>query len=584
MARWCAVLTADDPAGRLAATGAEPVAAGGTYALGLVPAPGAAAGPWRAGQLVAVGEVTLYEPEALRARLGGSAAGVPPDCPHGELLLRWYARFGSARLAEAEGMYALAVVRDPGLVGGPAELTLIRDAVGGRTLFLTRTADGTWAAATALRALARLPGLRTGLDLAAVRSFLSFAYLPGRQTLLRGVEEALPGRRLRLRADGSSQEAVYWEPAEADDPRGPQAHAARLRELLEEATARRLPAGEPVGVLLSGGIDSSLVTALAARRHDRPVRTYSIGFDTETPDELGYSGLVAAHCGTGHRVLTVSGRSVAARLPETVALLDCPVGDPLTVPNLLLAEAVAADGMRVVLNGEGGDPVFGGPKNLPMLIHELYRREPDEEARARAYLDSYRKCHADLPVLLTPEAQARAADAPPLTAPLAPYLRQGAMHSLLNQLLHTNLRTKGAHHILAKVERITAASGLEGRAPLFDRAVVDHAFAVPPRWKLAGTSEKWILKEAVRDLLPATVVDRPKSGMRVPVQQWLRGPLRELAEELLFGRSARARGLFRTDTLRAWTRGEGLLLPRHGGKLWLVLTLELWLRAYEVGP
>lgn len=584
MARWCAVLTADDPAGRLAAMGADPVATGGTYALGLSPGPGVASGPWRTGELVAVGEVTLYEPEVLRARLGGSAAGVPPECPHGELLLRWYARYGAGRLAEAEGMYALAVVRTPGAGQDSAELTLIRDPVGGRTLFLARAADGAWAASTALRALPRLPGLRTGLDLAAVRSFLSFAYLPGRQTLWRGVEEALPGRWLRLRAHGGREEAAYWEPAEVDDPRDPQAHAAHLRELLEEATARRLPPGEPVGVLLSGGVDSSLVTALAAKRHDHPVRTYSIGFDTDTPDELGYSGLVAAHCGTAHRVLTVSGQTVAARLPETVALLDCPVGDPLTVPNLLLAEAVAADGARVVLNGEGGDPVFGGPKNLPMLIHELHRQAPDEEARARAYLDSYRKCHADLPALLTPEAWEGMADAPPLTAPLTPYLRQGAMHSLLNQLLHTNLRTKGAHHILAKVERITAACELEGRAPLFDRAVVDHAFAVPPRWKLAGTSEKWILKEAVRDLLPATVVDRPKSGMRVPVQQWLRGPLREQAEELLFGREARARGLFRIDTLRAWTRGEGLLLPRHGGKLWLVLTLELWLRAYDVGP
>lgn len=176
------------------------------------------------------------------------------------------------------------------------------------------------------------------------------------------------------------------------------------------------------------------------------------------------------------------------------------------------------------------------------------------------------------------------AGAPPPTELVAPYLRQGPMRALLNQLLHTNLRTKGAHHILTKVERITASTGLEGRSPLFDRAVVDYAFRVPPRLKLAGTTEKWILREAVRDLLPATIVDRPKSGMRVPVQQWLRGPLHELSHDLLFGRSARARGLLRPDTIRSWLRGEGALLPRQGGKLWLVLTLELWLRSFEVGP
>src|SRR5690606_5003303 len=108
------------------------------------------------------------------------------------------------------------------------------------------------------------------------------------------------------------------------------------------------------------------------------------------------------------------------------------------------------------------------------------------------------------------------------------------------------------------------------------------AFAVPPTLKLAGDVEKWILKESVRDLLPATIVDRPKSGMRVPVQQWLDGPLRELTEDLLLGRDARASGLFRRDTVRAWARGEGALLPRQGGKLWLVLSLELWLRSFEL--
>ncbi|MGW7353377.1 asparagine synthetase B family protein [Streptomyces sp. NPDC054784] len=604
MPRWCAVQTVDAGAGTGAAAahvadmGARTVPEGGSargsgagrHALGLLDGPGAATA-FRFGSLRAVGEVTLHNAPALRARL--AAAGAAPDAPappapdtsdgsppgpadglsDGELLLRCYARFGTAGLAAAEGMFALAVVDGPDLV-------LVRDHLGARTLFHAR-AGSVRAAATSLRALRRWPALDTGPHLPAVRSFLTFAYLPGRETLFRGVEEVLPGRCLRLRADGGSVEETFWEPAEDLDESPPADHARRLRELLEEATARRLPYGAPVGVLLSGGVDSSLVTALAARLHDHEVRSYSISFGGGTPDELAYSGMVAAHCGTRHRVLTVPGARVAARLPETVALLDSPVGDPLTVPNLLLTEAVAADGIDVALNGEGGDPVFGGPKNLPMLVHELHREVPGTEARARAYVDAYRKCHGDLPVLLTGDVLAELAAEPPPTEHVAPYLRQGPMRGLLNQLLHANLRTKGAHHILTKVERITAASGLEGRAPLFDRAVVDYAFRVPPRWKLRGTDEKWILKEAVRDLLPATVVDRPKSGMRVPVQQWLDGPLRELGHDLLLGPSARARGLFREDTVRAWLRGEGTLLPRQGGKLWLVLTLELWLRSFE---
>ncbi|MGW4768167.1 asparagine synthetase B family protein [Nocardia sp. NPDC004278] len=573
MSRWCAFQTPDDPAGQVRAVGGDPVSVIGRHALGLLEGPGVAAGPFTVGALTAVGEVTLFNAARLRARLG---ADVSPDCADGELLLHCYARFGLDGIATADGMFALAIADG-------TDLVLIRDHVGTRTLFHARAGHG-WAASTSLRALHRWPALRTGLHLPAVRSFLTFAYLPGRETLLRDISEVLPGRCVRLRDDGSMTEETYWEPIEIEDARSAADHALALRELLEDAVARRLPTGEPVGVLLSGGIDSSLVTALAAKLHDQRVRSYSISFGGTTPNELAYSGLVATHCNTEHRILTVPGATVASRLAETVSLLDCPVGDPLTVPNLMLAEAVAADGIRVVLNGEGGDPVFGGPKNLPMLIFELSRDDPAPDARAAAYLDSYRKCYSDLPVLLSPDVLTALTDAPPLTELIAPYLRQGRMTGLLNQLLHTNLRTKGAHHILTKVERLTAASGLEGRAPLFDRAVIDHAFRVPGRYKLAGTSEKWILKQAVRDLLPATIVDRPKSGMRVPVQQWLSGPLRELGHDLLLGSSARARGLFREDTIRSWLRGDGALLPRQGGKLWLVLSLELWLRSFDVGP
>ncbi|GIJ44491.1 asparagine synthetase B [Virgisporangium aliadipatigenens] len=524
--------------------------------IGLLPAePGHATGPVEVDGLRAVGEVTLHN----RASLPGGA----DDCSDLELLVRLYRRAGAAGLRDVEGMFVVAA-RDG------ADLVLIRDHVGARTAFYAHGVGG-WTAGTSLRALRE----GRGLNLAAVRSFLTFAYLPGEETLIEGVRELLPGRCLRLSPDGGTREEVFWEPVEGTPADGDPVQV--LRTLLEKATVRRLPAGGPVAVLLSGGIDSSLVTALAAKLHDHPVHTYSISFGTDLPNELAYSGLVATHCHTRHRVLNVSGTAVASRLAETVALLDSPVGDPLTVPNLMLAEAVAADGHDMLLNGEGGDPVFGGPKNLPMLIFELHREDPDPGARAAAYLRSYRKCLADLPVLLTPEVRHALRDAPPLERFVAPYLNVG-MESLLNRLLHVNLRTKGAHHILTKVERLTAARGLQGRSPLFDRAVIDHAFAVPPTLKLAGTVEKWILKEAVRDLLPHTIVDRPKSGMRVPVQQWLDGPLRDLTHEVLLGRGGS--GLFRPETIRAWVRREGTLLPRQGGKLWLVLTLELWLRSY----
>lgn len=573
MARIAATL---GPQG-LTGLGARAVARVGAAALGVVDGePGFAEGPFTAGELRAAGEVVLHNRDELLTALARAGDPAPRDTPDGALLLRLYARLGADGIRAADGMFVLAVTDG-------ADLVLIRDHVGARTVFHAR-AGGGWAASTSLRALRHWPALDTGLNLAAVRSFLTFAYLPGEETLLRGVHEVLPGRIVRLRGDGTVEQEVFWEPTEAvegtDDATGAAGHAATLRALLERATALRLPSAEPVAVLLSGGVDSSLVTALAAKLHDQEVRTYSISFGHDLPNELAYSGLVAAHCNTRHQVLSVSGEQVAARLADTVALLDSPVGDPLTVPNLMLAEAVAGDGMRVVLNGEGGDPVFGGPKNLPMLLYELHRDDPSPDARSLAYLRSYRKCSADLPALLTADTLRALDDAPGPERFVAPYLSPGTMRSHLNRLLHCNLRTKGAHHILTKVERLTAARGLQGRAPLFDRQVIDHAFTVPPRLKLAGTEEKWILKEAVRDLLPATIVDRPKSGMRVPVQQWLSGPLRDLAGDVLLG--SRTSGLFDPVTIRAWLRGEGALLPRQGGKVWLVLTLELWLRAYDV--
>jgi asparagine synthase (glutamine-hydrolysing) len=566
--------TSGDPQA-LTSLGARPCTQAGAVALGFVDGePGFAEGPWSVGDLHAVGEVVLHNRARVLAVLDGAGDPAPPDSPDGAVLLRLYARLGADGIRAAEGMFVLIVADGPDLV-------LVRDHVGARTVFHARSAAGAAAASTSLRALRRWPAVDTGLNLGAVRSFLTFAYLPGDETLLRGVHEVLPGRIVRLRADGAVREEVFWEPVEAvDDTTSAAGHAAALRALLERATSLRLPVAEPAAVLLSGGVDSSLVTALAAKLHDHEVRTYSISFGHELPNELAYSGLVAAHCNTRHQVLSVSGEAVAARLADTVALLDSPVGDPLTVPNLMLAEAVAGDGMRVVLNGEGGDPVFGGPKNLPMLLYELHRDDPSPHARSLAYLRAYRKCYGDLPALLTRDTLLALQAEPGPERFVAPYLSPGTMHSHLNRLLHCNLRTKGAHHILTKVERLTAARGLQGRAPLFDRQVIDHAFAVPPRWKLAGTDEKWILKEAVRDLLPATIIDRPKSGMRVPVQQWLSGPLRELADDVLLG--SRTSGLFDPVTIRTWLRGEGALLPRQGGKVWLVLTLELWLRAYDV--
>ncbi|HLV80807.1 MAG TPA: asparagine synthase C-terminal domain-containing protein, partial [Chthonomonadaceae bacterium] len=412
--------------------------------------------------------------------------------------------------------------------------------------------------------------------LTALRNYLACAFVPGAETLWQDVRELRPGTTLTV---PGGEITSWWEPAEGEwDPDAPlEAHARRLRPLLEEAVRVCLPEAGPTGVFLSGGLDSSLVTALAARYAPGPVHTFAIHFGQEYPNELPYSQQVAAHCGTRHHVLELPARLICRALPETMAALDDPIGDPLTTPNLLLGRAAAQE-TGVILNGEGGDPCFGGPKNLPMLLHALYGREDQQGA---AYFRAYQKCYDDLPALLTPEVQRALENAPPQETLLIPFFENPAMRRYLNRLMLVNVRLKGADHILAKVNNLTTANSLLGRSPLLDRRIVEVGFAIPPEHKLAGTVEKAVLKRAVADLLPQAILNRPKSGMLVPVQRWFQRDLRRFARGLLLDRRARTRPYLNHAVVREWLDYRGNLWPRHGVKLWLLLTLELWLRVQE---
>jgi asparagine synthase (glutamine-hydrolysing) len=519
--------------------------------------------------LVAVGDMVLLN----RAELAADA-GVPATSSDGEVLLALYERFGCEGLARVRGMFALAI-------WDGKHLTLVSDPMGARSVFYAY-ANGTWVVSSSLRALRRWPRLPVAINYAAVRSFLTCAYLLGDETLLQGVHKLPAGSCIRLHPDGSSDESSYWEPTECpwDPTDPPDAYAEHLSQLLHESTSLCLPTNQDVGVFLSGGLDSSLVAALASRLHDRQVKTYTINFGSNFPNELSYADLAARHCGTKHKVLTYDGRQVVERFESTVALMDCPVGEGLTVPNILLSRSAAEDGLTVILNGEGGDPCFGGPKNIPMLLFELHRSDPSPDVRAQAYLRSHRHCYDDLGVLLSPRVQAELGQEPSVESRISRYLESDRMTHYVNRLMWTNLRLKGPGYMLAKVDYLVASQGIQGRYPLFDRKVVEYSFAIPPKYKIAGTTEKWILKLAVKDLLPEPILERPKSGMRMPMKHWLDGPLRELTERLLLSPRGRSRGIFNTAVIRSWLNRRGVLGPRHGQRLWLALTLEAWLRAY----
>ena len=517
--------------------------------------------------LSAIGEIIIYNRAEIKNYLA-----IKDKISDDELFLQLHAKDAIQGFSRIEGMFVAAIYDGENLL-------IARDAIGKKPLFYTQIKDA-FAASSSLKSLRKWSPLEVKLNLSAVASFLTFAYLPDAETLIENVFELLPAHALQIFPNGKTELTNYYEPIEQiDETISIEQHIQNLRQTLENSIIEKLPTNdEEVGVFLSGGIDSSLVTALTAKFHSKKVCTYSISFGDENPNETAYAGLVAAHCETKHKVLSFSGKEIARYLAETVSLLDCPVGDPLTVPNFLLAKAASDDGLRHVFNGEGGDPCFGGPKNLPMLIFALQQEK--QQNLATIYLHSYRKCFDDLPFLLSHDLQNQLENSLNMERFVERFLENKQMNSYLNRLLYTNIRTKLAHHILPKVERLTSFWNIIGHSPLADKSIVDASFKIPPELKLHGTIEKWILKEAVRDLLPTTIIDRPKSGMRVPVQNWLTGALKDLSNDLLFGKKARERGLFQEKTIKTWLKGEGLIYARQGGKLWLLLTLELWLQAF----
>jgi asparagine synthase (glutamine-hydrolysing) len=477
------------------------------------------------------------------------------------------------RLGEVEGAFAVAWLDGQGL-------HLVRDPVGERGAYYAHVAGGV-AFASTLRPLLEGGIVPRTLNVGALPAYLTFGYLPGRETLVEGIFELLPGQHLVFCGNTVRDERIWSLPSEDGQPEDEEIYCHRLRARLEQAVSRRLPDSGPVAATLSGGIDSSVVAALASRLHRGSVSTFSLSFGRGIPNELEFATAVAEHCGTDHHVVELLPRAVMERFDATIAALSTPIGEPLTVANSLLFEA-ASEHASVVLNGEGGDPCFGGPKNIPMLLNELYGPVSPSARNhlERSYLVAHRKCFTELERMLDPDVLAAGA----LEEMVSSHLCDARWSSLVNRLMAMNVTFKGGHHILPKVDQLSRPYAVLPRSPLFDRGVVDAALRMPADLKLRGTVEKYILKRAVEDLLPAEIVARRKSGMRVPVELWLQGKFDRFARERLLDGLA-PQGIIRRSYLEELARPDKQLPPpRRGVKIWLLLSLEAWLRTVLATP
>ena len=492
-------------------------------------------------------------------------------------------RIRRGEVEQLDGSFAAAVWDAEGEC-----LTLVSDPFGLRSLCFVEH-RGTLFFASEIKQLLAIPELPIEIDPLAIHGYLTFSFVAGPRLPIRGIRRVQPGRVAEFRR-GTWTERPYVRlreiinPALEDDV----VAADRVDALGRAAVRARFSSDTEVGLYLSGGLDSSTVGRWLLDEGAR-IKAFSLDFG-DLGVERAEAELAAQALGLSLNFVDASADSVTPILGDLVWQMDLPLGDGVTGPHYLLGRAARAAGVTSIFNGEGGDQLFGGWANKPMIVAEMYG-EPVPTARGRAelFLTSYHRFYKlehelyseDFAKLVDAESAGRDDER---LAMLERELGNPDMTTFMGRLRRTDIALKGHDNIQPRAERIAGGFGLDVRSPLFDRALTEASFTFPPRHKLAGTCEKAVLKRALSGRLPDEIVWRQKSGMCVPTSHWVLGPLRELVADVLGPSSISARGLFRDDyvtSLRVGKDQANELRPRRiGEKLWALLMLELWLRAF----
>ena len=495
-------------------------------------------------------------------------------------------------------------------------LTLVRDRLGVKPLYWGDV-DGNLVFSSELKALRLLPGWQGEIDRNALAEFLRYGYVPTPKSIYRGISKLAPGTLLEFGEDTEVQQTAYWSLAEVAE-RGQsslleiedEAAVEMLEGLLTDSVRRRMVADVPLGMFLSGGIDSSTIAALMQASSAQPIRTFTIGFHEEGYSEAAHARKVAAHLGTEHTELYVTPTEAQAVIPELPSIYDEPFADSSQIPTYLVSKMTRRH-VNVALSGDGGDEVFAG-----------YNRYCQGHALARmtsALPRPMRRAMASAMTAIAPGTWDYLANAVPRR--IRPRLAGDKIHKLAGVLLQdsigfyrylvtqcpTSSFVEGAgaldeslydsavrdrfpddvswmqyidtltylpDDILAKVDRASMAVGLEVRVPLLDHRVVEFSWRLPQRLKLRGAAGKWLLRQVAYKYVPAKLLERPKMGFAVPIDQWLRGPLKDWASDLL--NSPNGSGLIdRGQIGEKWKEHKAGALNWHD-LLWNVLMFEAW--------
>jgi asparagine synthase (glutamine-hydrolysing) len=540
----------------------------------------------------------IYDYLELRAELSGRGH-VLKTKGDTEAIVHAYEEYGERFPEKLRGMFAVALWD-----AGHQRLVLARDRLGKKSLYW-RLADGRLSYGSELKALLADPTMPREIDREALALYLQYQYIPAPRTIFKGVYK-LPPASILVWEGGEPRITRYWSPSyEPKERRTPQEDVEECLRLLRESVRLRLRSDVPVGVFLSGGMDSSVVTALMVEASDRPVRTFSIGFAEEAYNELPYARAVASYLGTDHtdEIVTIDALEL---LPKLAYHYDEPFGDPSAMPTFRVAQLAGAE-LKVVLTGDGGDESFGGytryqfQQRMHLLTRmpgsrimantaqwALSRTPVSQRTRQRAARwQQLERMNPDqrytgLVSIIQPDVIRQLLggfEGSDQSAYLEDALAAGPSDPL-DRLLRADLHTYLPEDLLVKMDRATMANSLEARAPLLDHKVVEFAAKLPSDRKIHRGQTKVILRAVAKTLLPAKLIDRPKMGFGIPLNEWFRGGLGDAYADLVLAGDSAIRDYMDQKVAATLLDEHRSGLLTHGYQMWVLLMFEQWARTW----